>query len=286
MLLAISNTLIATPWLDLYNAKTMTLKNNPSYNIIQEQWHAYNINESPSIANPVIKSIKIIDNGEELIDVRDMTNARICMLPDSPENKPFSAAIYNSGLPNASKMRIDIYHKLEKMLFYLDKLAPLFGYTPGSIAIKIFEGLRDLATQEMLFLNKFNEIKSANPALSDDDAEIETAKWVSPVKNNVPVHSTGAAVDIRLWNENTGDFIDVGKFGVIWGINNEAQTFCENITDTQKLNRLYLLMAATKAGLTNYVYEHWHFSAGDRYAAYWQKTEPHQKIAYYGAINL
>ena len=60
-------------------------------------------------------------------------------------------------------------------------------------------------------------------------------------------------------------FIDMGKFVVIWGPNVNAPTFSENISYEQKKNRLYLLMAATMTGLTNYVYEFWHFSYRDQY---------------------
>lgn len=115
-------------------------------------------------------------------------------------------------------------------------------------------------------------------------AEQETAKWVSPYKNNVPVHSTGAAVDIGLWDNKMEDFLDMGTFGAIWGKNNNAPTFSENTTDNQKRNRLYCLVAAETVGLTNYLYEFWHFSSGDRYEAYWNK-DLNEKRAIYGSIQ-
>lgn len=281
----VNNILSAKSWAEILYEKKNLIKEEINYQIITGQYLASSKNMAPTIAASVIKEINIIENGEELIDVRDKQNLRISMLPDAPENKPFVGPIYNSGLPSASKMRKSIWHKLENMLEHLDNLAPFFNYKPGSIVIKVFEGLRDLKTQEMLFNNKFDEIKASNTSLSDDEVYTETAKWISPVKNNVPVHSTGAAVDIRLYNTETKDFVDAGKFGVIWGTNNESQTFEENISDEQKLNRLYLLMAASKAGLVNYVFEHWHFSAGDRYAAYWQQKDVNNRIACYSSVK-
>lgn len=44
----------------------------------------------------------------------------------------------------------------------------------------------------------------------------------------------------------------MGDFGLLWGLNPNALTYIEEITDMQKLNRLYMLMAAYKAGLINY----------------------------------
>lgn len=272
-------------WFEILNEKEELFQDNLSYKIIREQYTAFKNNEAPTIANPIIKNIPINENNDTLIDIWDMNNIRIKMLPNSPDKKTFSADFYNSGLPSASKIRSLIYKKLETLLKHLDELSPRFGYEKGSISIKVFEGLRDLKTQELLFKNKFNEIKALDTSKSDEEVELETSKWVSPYKNNIPVHSTGAAIDIRLWNENINDFVDLGKFGVIWGNNKEAQTFSENITDSQKLNRMFLLIAAAKSGLINYVYEWWHFSAGDRYAVYWQEKESNKRIAFHGPIN-
>lgn len=54
-----------------------------------------------------------------------------------------------------------------------------------------------------------------------------------------------------------------------------APTFSthESITDEQIKNRFLFLVAATEAGLTNYVYEWWHYSFGDRYDCYWRKSQ-------------
>jgi D-alanyl-D-alanine dipeptidase len=202
------------------------------------------------------------------------------MLPTP--NLPFEQPFLNSGLPSASKMRVGLYRKLQTMIASLDTLSQAFGYEPGQICIRVFEGLRDLSTQNMLFQKKLEEILVKNPHFAMEEAERETAKWVSPVKNNVPVHSTGGAVDIRLWDDHRGEFLDMGIFGVIWGANETGPTFSENISDEQKKNRLYCLLAAEQAGLTNYSYEFWHFSSKDRYAIYWTKESEH---ASYGAIH-
>ena len=165
----------------------------------------------------------------------------------------------------------------------LDELAPYFGYQMDQISICVFEGLRDLATQKMLFDNKAEEIAEQHPEWTEQQIVNETSKWVSPVINNVPVHSTGGAIDIRLYDEQNNYFIDMGKFGVIWGTNPATPTFSSEITEKQMKNRLWLYTAALKIGLINYPYEFWHFSTGDRYAVYWLKSKPLQ--AQYGSIH-
>ncbi|MCC2647124.1 MAG: putative peptidase vanX D-ala-D-ala dipeptidase [Rickettsiaceae bacterium] len=121
--------------------------------------------------------------------------------------------------------------------------------------------------------------------LTLEAAQKEASKWVSPTKDNIPVHSTGAAVNIRLYDEVNKAFIDMGTFGVIWGINDSVPTFSLEITNAQITNRLLLLVAATKAGLINYPYEYWHFSSGDRYAVYWTEPNSSNRNAIYGSIE-
>jgi len=248
--------------------------------ILERQYRSYASGSALPLADPKIKEIPIHENGEELVDLRECGYSRIRMLPDP--RAPFASPSCNSGLPSASKMRLAVFLKLQGMIEALDALAPRFGYEPGQVDIHLFEGLRDLKTQSELFQKKVEEILLARPELSLEAAEQEAAKWVSPVKNNVPVHSTGAAVDIRLWDNQKQDFVDMGAFGVIWGPNKTSPTFSEDLLDAQKLNRLYCLMAAERAGLTNYPYEFWHFSSGDRVDAYWKG----ESQAVYGSVHL
>ncbi len=254
----------------------------------------------PKIASPEIKAIPIVECGETLVDVEEGLNPRIQMMPN-PESH-FQSPDCNSGYHCASQMRETLYKKLEDMITQLDGMASRFEYKPGQISIRVFEGLRSLETQKQLFEKKATESRDALlkgerfllPHLSDEEiltsdsfkAKVyeETIKWVSPVENNTPVHSTGGAVDIRLFDEEQQMFVDLGKFGAVWGSNPAASTFSEQITYQQKQNRLMLLIAATRADLTNYPFEFWHFSSGDRYAAFSNELDALKRRAIYGGI--
>ncbi len=255
----------------------------PEKSVVSRQFDAFRKSDAPAIVDPRIKEIPISENHEELVDLRLLSIKRISMMPQ-PKN-PFEGPTFNSGLLKASKIRASVFSKLQKMVDELDEIAVDFGYEPGQVDVLIFEGLRDVNVQRILFEKKLEEILLLNPDMSLEMAEKETAKWVSPVKNNTPVHSTGAAVDIRLWDSKNNRFLDSGPFGVIWGDSYLAATFSEGITDIQKNNRLYCLMAAERAGLTNYVYEWWHFSFGDRYDVYWKDQKIQEKVALYGSIE-
>ena len=278
--LLIASNCFATGWEQVIDTHKAILSDN---SILLKQYRANVSSNSPAIADSRIKMIPIYENGEALVDLRGIENERIYMLPDP--SIPFESPLLNSGLANASKIRMSLYTGLQYMVEALDRFSIDFGYEPGQVCIRVFEGLRDLNTQKELFEKKMGEILLDHPHFTLEEAEQETAKWVSPFQNNVPVHSTGAAVDIRLWDRRSGDFLDMGSFGVIWGTNKDAQTFSEAISDKQKKNRLYCLIAAEKAGLTNYVYEFWHFSRGDRYAAYWNEANDYERQASYGPIQ-
>src|ERR1700722_10640996 len=73
----------------------------------------------------------VLQEGAEWIDLRHMNSERIEMMPDP--TRPFEHPRYNSGLPNGSKMRRSLFVKLEKMVAFLDALAPNFGYAAGQI---------------------------------------------------------------------------------------------------------------------------------------------------------
>lgn len=281
----ISNNVHTMSWEDLFEQKDALFKKYPRLEIIKRQQAAYKAGTAPAIAHPDVKRIPIHECGEVLVDVRDNEKkiSRISMMPNPAT--PFASDACNSGLPSASKIRASVYSNLVVKVTWLDELAREYGYERGQISIKVFEGLRDLKTQEMLFNNKKKAIMAATPDMSDADADAETSKWVSPVKNNVPVHSTGAAVDLRLWDEKNKAYLDAGKFGVIWGDNPSAPTFSEDITDAQKSNRLYSLMACVLAGCTNYPNEWWHEGFGDRVDEFWKKDDPDKRVALYGSVK-
>jgi D-alanyl-D-alanine dipeptidase len=203
------------------------------------------------IADQAIKNIEVQDSQEDLVDLLAVNNAR--MRPLYTLNPAF--------MPNHqeySKVRRGLY---EKLLIMLDAL-------PKEIGIAYFEGLRPLAIQKQYFDKKLKEtlltIKDKQQAYQ------ETAKLVSPFINNIPVHCTGAAIDIMLFRivDNSYELLDMGQFGVISGENKQQENFSKNINAQQRTNRLTLLKAATQAGLVNYGYEWWHYSFGDKAWAY------------------
>ncbi len=97
--------------------------------VVAKQYEACSKSEAPAIVDSRIKQIPICENLEELIDLRLLDVERISMMPQP--NSPFEGSVFNSGLPNASKMRASVLLKLQGMIDQLDQLAIGFGYEPG-----------------------------------------------------------------------------------------------------------------------------------------------------------
>jgi len=280
-----------TSWERLIESKKTAMNSN-SYELITRQYAAYKAQKVPKTSDQVIRSIPLLTDDEVYCGIGVYSQIvtinypqliiesqhlachpkYITMMP-SP-NKPYESPDHNAGHKESSSVRMLIYDAIAQATRELWIEAKHFGFQYGQVQIKVFEGLRTLATQKLLFDNKVKEILADNPHLTPDQAHSEASKWVSPVRKEfIPPHSTGAAIDIRLWDSEKEQFLDLGKFGAIWGDNPTAPTFSEELTDEQKNNRLYLLVAATNAGLVNYPFEYWHFSAADQYAAHWLGEE-------------
>ena len=283
VMVGFAHTIVSKSWLEMLNEHRCNIKES-TYQFLMKQYQDYAQGKAPKIADPIIKQIPIIENNENLVDIARMNHARISIMNDDQclLAHQFSGDI-DPRSAGYSKMRASVFKALKNMIKQLDLLAPEFGYQAGMLEIKLFEGLRDLAIQKQLFDEKMKKFMEENPTMTQQQAYDETCKWVSPYSNNIPVHSTGAAIDIALWDKKSQTFCNMGRFNTG---GKQAPTFCqdESLTEEQKNNRLLFLLAATQAGLTNYLNEFWHFSLGDRYAAYYREENPELRCANYGSV--
>lgn len=217
------------------------------------------------IANKDIDKVKIIDNKEPVVDLR---SPRIIHMSELDNQ-------YSANYEGYSKGRSGLLNRLNKMLEIL----------PADIGIAFFECWRPLSKQKQYFDSKLREIIKER-SFNLYDAYEETAKHVSPFIDNIPPHSTGAAIDMTLFRLSPIDgtpleLLDMGKFDVIFGHNDQQETFSLNTTIVQRTNRLLLLRTAVEASFVNYGYEWWHYSYGDKAWAYLE----HEPNAIYGPIS-
>lgn len=208
-------------------------------------------------------AITVKDSGEEMVDLSTISNDRIKHISEiAPE--------YKDRYPNSVKVRKGVYEALVKMLETL----------PGDVGIAYSEGFRTLTKQKEHFDSKFNEIHETNKDARA--AYKETCKQVEPFIDNLPIYCSGAVINMTLFKTEDGkhSLIDMGKFGLTDGMNEQQETFSFRATTDQRKNRIMLLNAAVKAGFVNYGMEWWHYSIGDKMHAY-VKDEPHAR---YGSV--
>ncbi len=266
-------------WLDLFEQYNDVINSTP---IISAQYQAFMDNNVPSPSDPRLKSIPIdkcaAKYNEKLVDIKKTgqnSSARVYMMKDPAY--PAEGPEYNSGLPNNSLVRQTVASKLSTMVHHLDTLSPQFGYENGSIDIQVCDALRNEDVQVFLFNLTCQQTSAAFPTLTQEEVYQQVARVASPP--GAPyIHPSGAAADIRLWHNKEKKFLDMGDFGVPWTKDHSTfPTFANHITEKQKINRLLSVIAAAKAGLTNYPGEYWHFSYGDCMNAYWKNLNNTEK---------
>lgn len=216
------------------------------------------------IANPKIVAIPIIENHEPMIDVLHFSDIAYGPSPEVPNNTDYT------------KMRKAVYEKLKQAQSLL----------PKGLSFCLYESYRSLDLQKMLFDTRYAKVKRQHPGWSPEQLFTETIKMVSPVVNldgthNIPPHSTGAAVDVYLLDEQ-GKAIDMGIHPKDWMEDLDGSlslTASQLISEKAKQNRRIMSNAMEAVGFVNYAHEYWHWSYGDRYWAYYKK-KPH---ALYGS---
>lgn len=284
LLLFVSLSLLGSPWEPVLEKLNSPLISTSTREAILKEYQTFSQHHSPKIVDPCVKNITIIECNEPLVDITQANAARISIMTDEEARQAYPATeAVDPRAPTFSIVRKSVFEALLKMVDILDRIAPLFGYEQNDLEIKLFEGLRDIETQKILFEQVKAKIRAEHPTMTDDQVYAETCTYVSPYINNIPVHATGAAIDIHLKSRKTGLFLNMGKFNTG---GSSAPTFSDDSlvveNETIMNNRLFLLVAATEAGLTDYHYEFWHFSLGDRYAA-WFNNLP---VAIYGLPKL
>ncbi len=219
------------------------------------------------IADQKVLNIPIQECHEPLLDLKDQSKILYGPSPEIDNNFCYT------------QLRSTIYTKLIQAQNHL----------PPHLRLCLYEGLRAISLQEYLFKKRWDTIKMRYREWSDHDLYQEVIKMVSPVttldgKQNIPPHSTGAAVDIYLVDAKTHLPVEMGILAKDWMQDTDgilSYTDSTVISEEAKKNRSILSEAMIGAGFVNYPTEYWHWSYGDRYWSFIQ-GEPH---AFYGPVT-
>jgi len=201
---------------------------------------------SISPAEPVsqLKTIPIIESGEELVDFREACP----LLKIAP---PFF------NYRRETLVRASVARMLDEATRNL----------PKGIHLAIVEGWRAPLIQERMYQGACDRVRKQFPHYSEVQVRRVANTYTAPLNKKVPPpHSTGGAVDVFLVDD-AGNFLN--HTHPLDRHDMKGFAFASRyISEYAKRLRRILADALLPTGLTNYPSEYWHWSYGDQGWAY------------------
>ena len=205
----------------------------------------YKVGLRATLPAETINSVKIKDNAEELIDIKQNKNL-----------------FFSDKLQNREKVF------LRKTVY--EKLCDAQKYLPLNYYFKIYSAYRPIEEQQKLWNAKYLKFQTEHPDLSAEELTKLVKRVCADPRFGFGGHQTGGAVDIALCNDKGIDYSMGTKHSEV---NEKTKTKSKFITKEEEKNRRILSGAMLKVGFVNYPQEWWHFSYGDRmWAAYKNKN--------------
>lgn len=200
-----------------------------------------------SIADQRVLDIPIKESFDPIVDLLSLDHPRIRHLSQIDSKYPKSHE-------EVGFVRFGVYKALLRVIDLL----------PRDWGIAVFEGYRPMEIQKQYFHQTYLLLLER---YKDSHQALEECKKLVSDPELCPVHTTGGAIDMALFCKDTDGnerLIDLGQFGVIFGMNDQAASYSKSLSKEQKENRSIFFKACIGAGLVNYAKEWWHFSYGDR----------------------
>ncbi|MFA5967622.1 MAG: M15 family metallopeptidase [Patescibacteria group bacterium] len=152
------------------------------------------------------------------------------------------------------------------------------GYLPQGVNFTIGDAWRPQYIQEEIFDEFIARFSKTHPKWSKQRVLQEVNKYVADSKGKwASGHMTGGAVDLRLIKNGRKVPMKSSKLNY----QENALSHQSKLPAYLRRNRQVMFAALTKAGLSNYPKEYWHWSYGD---IQWARRLG-KKTAIYGAIN-
>ena len=151
---------------------------------------------------------------------------------------------------------------------------------PNNYNFIIYEAYRSISTQIKLWDKMMEEMQLKYPNINPKSEEMINIcdEFVANPYKQGSGHQSGASIDISLCNNQGVEYDMGGKIGEV----DKAITLTNTISKAALGNRIILLSAMEKAGFTNYYFEWWHFSFGDRL---WARLN-NQKTAIFAKLDI
>ena len=209
------------------------------------------------------------DNSERLVAQSELQSMGFRCAPfwDTSNNR--EGDCYNDYIVSHPDFSLQLREGVVKRLLNAQ------DFLPKNWEIVIKSGYRPYEVQTHLLRSFIKESKVLNPTWSDAKLLSNARIYVADPKVCCPPHVTGGAVDVEVFNNLTGDYIDMGCQANAG--REVAFLFNPNLTRTQKDNRQTLLHAMLEAKFAPVASEWWHFQYGE---AYWAAFYGHKATKY------
>jgi D-alanyl-D-alanine dipeptidase len=212
-----------------------------------------------------LKSITIKECGEKLVDLNSIPNLQLKVGP-TPE-----------------KLKEYVSHGMwvrESVARQLQIAQQIIAQQEPNYKILVRYAYRHPEVQKKYFNDFYNKSKIEHPNFSEDEL-LEYVHHYMAIPE-VGGHPAGAAIDILLVDDSTGDQVDMGSFIADFTDMSKVKVFSQTITKQQLNNRVLLRKSMMQAGFAPYDFEWWHFSYGDREWACYYKND----FAIYGEVDF
>lgn len=197
-----------------------------------------------------IVGVETVENGEQMVDLREYVNF---MLPSEVKGIENTDTWFD---PVSTLVRLSVAERLKIANKKLQELRP-------GTKMAFTETYRPYDVQKNLYEERLARIKEEKPGLSVDEYEKLVTESVSNPDRYSP-HVTGGCVDLTLVDAS-GMRLDMG---IKAGYGPWDRSDYVDLTYEQRQNRELLAKIMGGAGFVNYPYEWWHWSYGDKYWGY------------------
>lgn len=219
-----------------------------------------NYEEILKIEDELLKKVKIIENNEPLVFLKDHLD------------KDIFIDLVDLDIDIDNKERLFLRKKVVQMLNKAQRKLPK-GY---HLIIKDAFRSKDMVLK--MYDKYFKKIKEEKPNLTEKEIDLFIRNKLAMPDDSVPPgHMTGGAVDVVLCDDN-GKHINTRNSNYNFLNNPKHQyTFAKDLAPDIKRNRMILYKALTRVGFSNFFKEYWHYSYGDGYWA----LKHMKKISFY-----
>jgi D-alanyl-D-alanine dipeptidase len=199
-----------------------------------------------AIVEPIreLDKIRIVDNGEPLVDLR------LCCprLLFNKEPDPF-------GQPRLFYLRGAVVEMLKKTAKLL----------PAEHTFLIWSAYRTLDYQRTIYQKFMEDLQKQHPNWPKNILRRQTNRFVHPPDIKTPPgHTTGGAVDLTIVGPDGKELDMSSPFGPERkDARPVAATFSEGLSPEARKNRQLLISVMGETLFTNYAGEWWHWSYGD-----------------------